>query len=51
MLIFGWQRMKQAALYTKAAKQKRLAGAAMSMISFDQNANKILSPLPEVQER
>ena len=32
MAIFGWDTLKQAELYTRAADQKRLAGAAMHML-------------------
>jgi hypothetical protein len=50
MAIFGWKTMKQAALYTEAAEQKRLAGTAMSLISLDQTANESI-PLSEAVER
>jgi hypothetical protein len=32
MAIFGWDSMKQAELYTRAADQKRMAGDAMHLI-------------------
>lgn len=32
MTIFGWLTPKQAALYTRAARQKKLAGDAMSLL-------------------
>lgn len=32
MAIFGWLTPKQAALYTRAARQKKLAGDAMSLL-------------------
>lgn len=33
MAIFGWRSISQALVYTKAAEQKRLAGAAMHMLA------------------
>jgi integrase len=39
MAIFGWKDPKQAAHYTRTARQKKLAGAAMHLISLDENEN------------
>jgi integrase len=47
MAMFGWDSPKQAAHYTKAASQKRLAGAAMNLISMDQNGNRTVPPKSE----
>jgi hypothetical protein len=39
MAIFGWKDPKQAAHYTRTARQKKLAGAAMHLISLDETEN------------
>ena len=46
MAIFGWVSPKQAALYTKAARQKVLAGSAMPLL-VSRSGNKIV-PLSDV---
>ena len=46
MAIFGWASPKQAALYTKAARQKVLAGSAMPLL-VGQSENKSV-PLSDV---
>jgi integrase len=40
MAIFGWSTMKEAARYTKAARQKVLAASGMRLLSRDQTPNK-----------
>jgi integrase len=44
MAIFGWTTSKQATLYTRAASQKRLAGAAMHLITAGHMGNKSVPP-------
>jgi integrase len=39
MAMFGWRTNKQAAHYTKNARQKKLADAGMHLISLGENAN------------
>jgi len=39
MAIFGWSSARMAELYTRKARQKRLAGAAMHLISTEQNVD------------
>jgi integrase len=39
MAIFGWSTPKQAAHYTKKARQKKLAGAGMHLFSLDETTN------------
>ncbi|MCE3248703.1 MAG: integrase family protein, partial [Geminicoccaceae bacterium] len=34
MAIFGWDSPKQAALYTRAANRRKLAGGAMHLLEF-----------------
>lgn len=46
MAIFGWSTMKEAARYTKAARQKVLAASGMKLLSLDQNPNKSVPLLP-----
>ncbi|WP_243652051.1 hypothetical protein [Primorskyibacter sedentarius] len=41
MAIFGWSSTKVASHYTRAARQKMLAGAGMEHLSRDQKYNKI----------
>ena len=36
MAIFGWETMKEAARYTKAANQKKLAAEGMPLLSREQ---------------
>jgi hypothetical protein len=43
MAIFDWDTPSQAAIYTKAASRKRMAGDAMAMLSTDHTANIELS--------
>jgi integrase len=43
MAIFDWDTPRQAAVYTKAASRKRMAGDAMAMLSTDHTANDRLS--------
>lgn len=40
MAIFGWSTMKEAARYTKAARQKVLAASGMKLLTLDQSPNK-----------
>ncbi|WP_309773762.1 tyrosine-type recombinase/integrase [Nitrobacter vulgaris] len=49
MAIFGWSTMKEAARYTKAARQKVLAASGMKLLTLDQTPNKSvpLFPVPE----
>lgn len=49
MAIFGWSTMKEAARYTKAARQKVLAASGMKLLSRDQTSNKSV-PLFPAQE-
>lgn len=46
MATFGWESPKQAALYTKKANRRRLAGSGASKITLSkaENANKIVPP-------
>lgn len=37
MAIFGWSTMKEAARYTKAANQKKLAASGMKLLVTDQS--------------
>jgi hypothetical protein len=37
MAIYGWKSAKMAGMYTRKARQKKLAGAAMRLISIDQD--------------
>ncbi len=39
MAIFGWKSSKQASLYTRKARQKRLAGSAMRLIDLGETGN------------
>ena len=39
MVVLGWKDPKQAAHYTRKARQKTLAGAAMHLIRLDETAN------------
>jgi hypothetical protein len=39
MVVLGWKDPKQAAHYTRTARQKKLAGAAMHLIRLDEIAN------------
>jgi integrase len=43
MAIFDWDTPSQAAIYTKAASRKRMAGDAMAMLSSDHTRNIALS--------
>ena len=46
MAIFGWSTMKEAARYTRAARQKVLAASGMKLISLDQKPNESVPPRP-----
>lgn len=46
MAIFGWSTMKEAARYTRAARQKVLAASGMKLLIPDQNPNKSVPLLP-----
>jgi integrase len=39
MAIFGWRTLKEAERYTKAAEQKKIAAAAMTLLVPDRNRN------------
>ena len=39
MAIFGWQTLKEAERYTKAARRKKMAGDAMPLLEEDQRLN------------
>ncbi len=39
MAIYGWESPKQAAIYTRKADRKRLAGDAMHLLIPDQTEN------------
>lgn len=39
MAIYGWESPRQAALYTRQANRRMLAGRAMSLISIEQKSN------------
>ena len=47
MVIFGWTTLEQAELYTRAARQKRLAETSMHMIAPGQNENESVPLLSE----
>jgi integrase len=49
MAIFGWTTMKEAARYTRAARQKVLAGSAMGLLVADQKTNETVPLLPPLQ--
>ena len=44
MAICGWDSPKQAALYARAANQKRLATDAMPLVDPDYSANESVTP-------
>lgn len=44
MAIYGWRSTQMAELYTRRAGQKKLAGAAMQFIRYEQNEDKSVSP-------
>lgn len=46
MAIFGWSTMKEAARYTRAARQKVLAASGMKLLTLDQTPNKSVPLLP-----
>lgn len=50
MAIFGWSTMKEAARYTKAARQKILAEGGMKYLVADQNMNKSVPLLASPDE-
>ena len=47
MAIYGWESPKQAALYTRKANRKRMAGDAMHLLIPDQTENESV-PLSKV---
>ena len=49
MAKFGWSTMKEAARYTRAARQRVLAASGMKLLTLDQNSNKSV-PLFPAQE-
>ena len=48
MAIFGWKKLEQAEVYTKKVRQQRIAGGAMSLITFGQIMNESDPPLEGV---
>jgi len=48
MAIFGWRKIEQAEVYTKKVRQQRIAGAAMSMITYGQTVNECDPPADKV---
>ncbi len=46
MAIFGWSTMKEAARYTRAARQKVLAASGMKLINLDQTPNETVPLFP-----
>jgi integrase len=50
MAIFGWSTMKEAARYTKAARQKVLAASGMKLLTLDQTPNKSVPLLPAPED-
>lgn len=51
MAIFGWESPKQAAIYTKKANRRKLAGNAMHLITpQEQESNEIVAPRGGVEE-
>lgn len=50
MAIFGWSTMKEAARYTKAARQKVLAASGMKLLTLDQTSNKSVPLLPAPED-
>jgi integrase len=44
MAIYGWESPKQAAIYTRKANRKRLAGDAMHLLISEQDENKSVPP-------
>lgn len=44
MAIYGWESPKQAAVYTRKANRKKLAGRAMRLVSAGRNDNESESP-------
>lgn len=51
MATFGWESPKQAAIYTKTANRRRLAGSGAAKITLSkvEKANKIAPPLERVE--
>lgn len=49
MGIYGWTNPKQAAVYTKKARQKVLAGTAMHLINLDENGTAVVPPFRRVE--
>ncbi|SOR29802.1 Integrase family protein [Methylorubrum extorquens] len=50
MAIYGWTNPKQAALYTRKARQRVLAGGAMHLINLDGSKEPEVPPGTEVEE-
>lgn len=50
MAIFGWSTMKEAARYTRAARQRILAEGGMKYLVADQNMNKSVPLLPSPEK-
>ena len=50
MAIFGWSTMKEAARYTKAARQKVLAASGMKLLSREQSGSKTVPLFPDQDE-
>lgn len=44
MAIYGWESTKQAAVYTRKANRKKLAGRAMHLVEPGQNDNESVAP-------
>ena len=51
MAIYGWTNPKQAALYTRKARQRVLAGGAMHLITLEGTAGPKVPPEAGVEER
>lgn len=49
MSIFGWKTLEQAEPYTRAARQKMLAGGAMQLVSIGQTVNESDPPAEWVE--
>jgi integrase len=49
MAIFGWSTMKEAARYTRAARQKVLAASGMKLLTLDRSANESVPLFPGLE--
>ncbi len=47
MAVFGWTTMKEAARYTRAARQKVLAASGIKLLSLEQNESKSVPLFPD----